>query len=82
VKRKICGFKGAVKKPEARGEYMICKKCLSLGIGICLGCNIYIEGLAGTFHYEHTHEDHPTSPIGKLLVTDSTSASSATSFGR
>jgi hypothetical protein len=59
---------------------MKCHKCMALGLGICLCCNIYIEGLAETpFHFEHTHEDHPTSPMGKLLVAETSATSVATS---
>jgi len=59
---------------------MDCKKGIVICVGVCLCCNIYMEGLAETPYYsEHTHENHPTSPIGKLLVAGTTATSVAIS---
>ena len=59
---------------------MKCEKCLVLGISICLSLQLYIEGLAEVpFHFDHTHENYPTTPIEKTFTVVTSTTSTATS---
>jgi len=53
---------------------MDCRKGTVICLGVCLCCNIYMEGLATT-PYEHIHENYAASPIGKILVAGTTATS-------
>lgn len=58
---------------------MKCQRCLALGLGVCLCFHIFEALPEAGYNYEHTHEDHLTSPTERAIIAGSTAVSNVAS---